>query len=215
MSYYRKALFPIHIYQTHIKENELIKDELSNNIEKYVKDKSLKIPDGWLTDNLETSFGSSNTNIELFGENSIVYDYYDKYLSKIFDKDVTLLFNNMWFNYYSTGEYQEPHHHVDGGSLKKVAHFSCIHYLKFNENIHEPAIFIDPLSLVRSHSIEMDSNNYGQRYAPSVREGTLLMFPSYLEHYVRKNAPTPDDPRVTIAFNIVLRKYGDDDGNQL
>ena len=37
MSYYRKALFPIHIYQTHIKENELIKDELSNNIEKYVK----------------------------------------------------------------------------------------------------------------------------------------------------------------------------------
>ena len=41
MSYYRKALFPIHIYQTHIKENELIKDELSNNIEKYVKDKSV------------------------------------------------------------------------------------------------------------------------------------------------------------------------------
>ena len=87
MSHYRKALFPIHIYQTHIKENELIKDELSNNIEKYVKDKSLKIPGGWLTDNMKTSFGNSNTNIELFGDNSIVHDYYEKYLSKIFIDD--------------------------------------------------------------------------------------------------------------------------------
>ena len=214
MSRYRKALFPIHIYQTHIKENELIKDELSNNIEKYVKDKSLKIPRGWLTDNIKTSFGKSKINIELFGDNSIVHDYYEKYLSKIFDKDVKMRIEQMWFNYYSNGEYQEQHHHIDRGAvMNDKAHFSCIHYLKFNENIHEPAIFVDPLSLIRSHSIEIDSNNYNERYVPNVREGSLLMFPSYLEHYVRKNAPTPDDPRVTIAFNIILTKYGDDDGN--
>ena len=213
MSHYRKALFPIHIYQTHIKENELIKDELSNNIEKYVKDESLKIPDGWLTDSVQTSFDSDNTNIELFDTDSIVHDYYKKYLFKIFDKPVELSIKEMWFNYYSNGEYQEPHNHIDGGFLNNQPHFSCIHYLKFNENIHEPAIFVDPLSLIRSHSIEIDSNNYNERYVPNVREGSLLMFPSYLEHYVRKNAPTPDDPRVTIAFNIVLTKYGDDDGN--
>ena len=209
MSHYRKALFPIHIYQTHIKENELIKDELSNNIEKYVKDESLKIPDGWLTDSVQTSFDSDNTNIELFDTDSIVHDYYKKYLFKIFDKPVELNIKEMWFNYYSNGEYQEPHHHIDGSSINNnQAHFSCIHYLKFNENIHEPAIFVDPLSLIRSHSIEIDSNNYNERYVPNVREGSLLMFPSYLEHYVRKNAPTPDDPRVTIAFNILLTKYG-------
>jgi hypothetical protein len=209
MSRYRKALFPIHIYQTHIKENELIKDELSNNIEKYVKDKSLKIPRGWLTDNIKTSFGKSKINIELFGDNSIVHDYYEKYLSKIFDKDVKMRIEQMWFNYYSNGEYQEQHRHIERASvMNDKPHFSCIHYLKFNENIHEPAIFVDPLSLIRSHSIEIDSNNYNERYVPNVREGSLLMFPSYLEHYVRKNAPTPDDPRVTIAFNILLTKYG-------
>tara|TARA_R100000152_G_C6757379_1_gene181192 strand:+ start:244 stop:885 length:642 start_codon:yes stop_codon:yes gene_type:complete len=213
MSNYRKALFPIHIYQTHIKENELIKDELSNNIDKYVKDKSLKIPDGWLTDSLQTSYEYDSINIELFDSNSIVHDYYMKYLFKIFDKPVELNIKEMWFNYYSNGEYQEPHHHIDGGLLNNQSHFSCIHYLKFNENIHEPAIFTDPVSLTRAHSVEMDSNNYVERYIPNVREGTLLMFPSYLEHYVRKNAPTPDDPRVTIAFNIVVTKYGDDDGN--
>ena len=212
MSYYRKALFPIHIYQTHIKENELIKDELSNNIEKYVKDKSLQIPDGWLTDSVQTSF--DNTNIQLFDSNSIVHDYYMKYLFKMFDKPVEMIMKEMWFNYYSNGEYQEPHNHIDGSSINNnQSHFSCIHYLKFNGDVHEPAIFVDPLSLTRAHSVEMDSNNYDERYIPNVREGTLLMFPSYLEHYVRKNAPTPDDPRVTIAFNIVLTKYGDDDGN--
>ena len=214
MSHYRKALFPIHIYQTHIKENELIKDELSNNIEKYVKDKSLKIPDGWLTDSLQTSYDFSTANIELFDTNSIVHDYYKKYLYKMFDKPVELIINDIWFNYYSNGEYQEPHHHINSLSVtNRQAHFSCIHYLKFNENVHEPAIFFDPLALIRYHSIELDSNNYNERYVPNVKEGTLMMFPSYLEHYVSKNAPTPDDPRVTIAFNIVLRKYGDDDGN--
>ena len=214
MSHYRKALFPIHIYQTHIKENELIKDELSNNIDKYVKDKSLKIPDGWLTDSLQTSYEYHSINIELFDSNSIVHDYYMKYLFKIFDKPVELNIKEMWFNYYSNGEYQEPHHHIDGSSINNnQSHFSCIHYLKFNGNIHEPAIFVDPLSLIRAHSVELDSNNYNERYIPNVREGSLLMFPSYLEHYVRKNAPTPDDPRVTIAFNVVVTKYGDDDGN--
>ena len=214
MSHYRKALFPIHIYQTHIKENELIKDELSNNIEKYVKDKSLKIPDGWLTDSLQTSYNFSTANIELFDTNSIVHGYYNKYLSKMFDKPVELIISDMWFNYYSNGEYQEPHHHINSLSVtNRQAHFSCIHYLKFNENVHEPAIFFDPLALTRCHSIELDSNNYNERYVPNVKEGTLMMFPSYLEHYVSKNVPTPDDPRVTIAFNIILTKYGDDDGN--
>ena len=134
MSYYRKALFPIHIYQTHIKENELIKDELSNNIDKYIKDKSLKIPDGWLTDSLQTSYEYDSINIELFDSNSIVHDYYMKYLFKIFDKPVELNIKEMWFNYYSNGEYQEPHHHVDKGCVMNTkAHFSCIHYLNLGE----------------------------------------------------------------------------------
>ena len=214
MSYYRKTLFPIHIYQTHIKENELIKDELSNNIEKYVKDKSLKIPDGWLTNSLQTSFEVDIANMELFEKDSIVHEYYQKYLFTIFDKPVELSIKDMWFNYYSNGEYQEPHHHIQGGSINNnQSHFSCIHYLKFNENIHEPAIFVDPLSLTRAHSVELDSNNYNERYTPKVREGSLLVFPSYLEHFVSKTASTPEYPRVTIAFNIILTKYGDDDGN--
>ena len=83
MNPYKKILFPIHIFQTHIKENELIKNELFSNIRKYSK--NVSIPDGWLTDNIRTSFDDDNINIELFGENSIVHEYYQKYLSRFFD----------------------------------------------------------------------------------------------------------------------------------
>ena len=61
MNPYKKILYPIHIFQTHIKENELIKDDLFSNIQKFSKDVS--IPDGWLTDNIQTSFDNDNVNI--------------------------------------------------------------------------------------------------------------------------------------------------------
>ena len=207
MNPYKKILYPIHIFQTHIKENELIKDELFSNIRKYSK--NVSIPDGWLTDNIQTSFDEDNINIELFGEDSIVHEYYQKYLSRFFDKFVRLDLSDIWFNYYSNGEYQEPHHHVHP-NMKGKTHFSCIHYLQYDESIHQSVTFVDPLMLIRSHSLEMDSNYYDEKYSPEIREGSLLMFPSYLEHFVKKSDPTPDNPRISIAFNIIITQYGDE-----
>lgn len=207
MNPYKKILFPIHIFQTHIKENELIKDDLFSNIQKFSKDVS--IPDGWLTDNILTSFNNNNVNIKLFGEDSIVHEYYQKYLSRFFDKDVKLDLVDIWFNYYSNGEHQEAHHHVHP-NIQCMTHFSCIHYLKYDSEVHQPVTFVDPLMLIRSHSLEMDSNDYDERYCPEIREGSLLMFPAYLEHFVKKSDPTPDNPRISIAFNIIIKQYGDE-----
>ena len=55
----------------------------------------MKIPDGWLTDSLQTSYDFSTANIELFDTNSIVHDYYKKYLYKMFDKPVELIINDI------------------------------------------------------------------------------------------------------------------------
>jgi len=208
MNPYKKILFPIHIFQTHIKENELIKDELFSNIQKFSKDVS--IPDGWLTDNIKTSFDNNNLNIELFGNDSIVHQYYQKYISHFIDKPTDFVVEDIWFNYYSNGEYQEKHHHQNHKKLSVVPQFSCIHYLKYDPEVHQPVIFEDPLELVRTSSLEMDSNYYSGKYIPEIREGSLLMFPSYLEHYVQKSDPTPENPRISIAFNIIVKKYGDE-----
>ena len=71
--------------------------------------------------------------------------------------------------------------------------------------------FSDPLGLIRYHSIDLKSANYSEKYNPSVVEGDLLMFPSYLEHEVKSYPPTPDKPRVTISFNLTVTSYGSDD----
>ena len=54
----------------------------------------------------------------------------------------------------------------------------------------------------------MESNRYSSRYAPKVKEGDLIMFPSYLQHFVPKGEPTLDNPRITIAFNLKVLEYG-------
>ena len=39
------------------------------------------------------------------------------------------------------------------------------------------------------------------------------MFPAYLKHEVKSYPPTPDEPRITVSFNITVTEYAglDDD----
>ena len=210
MNPYKKVLFPIHIFQSHIKENEMIKKELCHAIDKY-RCEGANIPDGWLTDNLLTSFDSENYNFDLFSKSEVTQRLYEKYVLRFFDKPTKVNVLDMWFNYYSNGEYQETHTHVQSNMFVQRPHFSCIHYLKFDPEVHRPTVFSDPLFVIRrTNSIELDSNNYNEKYEPQVREGSIIMFPPYLEHYVPKSEPTLDNPRITVAFNIVLTEYGEE-----
>ena len=211
MNPYKKVLFPIHIFQAHIKENELIKEELSHAIENYRDKGDSKVPEGWLTDNLLTSFDADNFNLKLFSKSQVTQRLYEKYILKFFDRPTKVNVLEMWFNYYSNGEYQEVHTHVQPDMFAPRPHFSCIHYLKFDPEVHQPVVFNDPIGILRqTNSIELDSNNYDDEYEPQLREGSIIMFPPYLEHYVPKSEPTPDNPRISVAFNIILTEYGED-----
>lgn len=211
MNPYKKVLFPIHIFQAHIKENELIKEELSHAIENYRDKGDSKVPEGWLTDNLLTSFDADNFNFKLFSESQVTQRLYEKYILKFFDRPTKVNVLEMWFNYYSNGEYQEVHTHVQPDMFAPRPHFSCIHYLKFDPEVHQPVVFNDPIGILRqTNSIELDSNNYNDEYEPQLREGSIIMFPPYLEHYVPKSEPTPNNPRISVAFNIILTEYGED-----
>ena len=211
MNPYKKVLFPIHIFQAHIKENELIKEELSHAIENYRDKGNSKVPEGWLTDNLLTSYDADNFNFKLFTESQVTQRLYEKYILKFFDRPTKVNVLDMWFNYYSDGEYQEVHTHVQPNMFSLRPHFSCIHYLKFDPEVHQPVVFNDPIGILRqTNSIELDSNNYNKKYEPQLREGSIIMFPPYLEHYVPKSEPTPNNPRISVAFNIILTEYGED-----
>jgi len=199
-------LFPVTVFQTQIKNNNLLKKVLIKDILNSAK--NLEIPETWITDKILTSFTEDSNIIE---KNKLLLEntYLDS-ISEIFDREVEVDIKKIWYNIYLNGEYQEEHDHL--GGIFNQAHFSFIHFLCFDERDHKPPEFRDPLSQLRNLSIELDSNKWGEVYVPKVREGDLLMFPSYLQHSVPAGNKT-SYPRITLSFNISVTRYGEDLGS--
>lgn len=205
---YRKSLFPVSIFHTNIRENNSLKERyLPRILDNYGK-RSIDIPSGWDTGNVYTSFDNDGINQSIFDE--VIVRTYFEYIKKFFDKEVEFDIVDLWFNCYENGEYQEQHNHLNYDIFNStVAHFACIHYLRFDPKVHQSAVFVDPINELRFNTLEMTSNHYVSKYVPQVNEGDIIMFPNYLEHFVKQTPPTEGNPRVTISFNISVKKYGD------
>lgn len=210
---YKKLLFPVHIFQINIRENQIIKDYILQKILEIYQKENNDVPDGWLTTNIFTTFDKKEINSYLFSENSVIIEYYKKYINKFFDKETIFEIDDIWLNVYSNGEYQEEHTHLTPDIFIPRSHFSCIHYLQFDKERHNPVTFIDPIETMRYNTLEMESNYYSSKWSPFVNEGDLLMFPPYLSHFVSPSEPTPDYSRIAIAFNLRIKKYGEMNSN--
>lgn len=98
-----------------------------------------------------------------------------------------------WFNIYNKDDFQESHYHA-----KSV--FSCVFFLKA-PNGSSPLIFESPLMP------DMNTPNYTQKNNLNfeackyeAKEGQLIIFRSYLRHYVPKH--NLEDARITLAYNV-------------
>jgi len=203
-------IFPTTIFKVNLSGNNTLKEELSPKI---IQNSSLlTIPEDWGTGSVKTSFEGEPEGFEILQKGStyreLLVREYNTALEKIFDKEFNFSIKNIWYNYYSDGEYQEDHDHL--GNPFHQSHFSLIHFLSYNKEEHTPPEFRDPLSQLRCLSLELDSNRCGEVYVPNVEEGDLLMFPSYLVHRVLPCKKT-NYPRITISFNIVITKYGEEE----
>ncbi len=201
--------FPISIFKSKVKNNDYLKELLVGKISK--NSEKLKTPDGWSTNNIKTSYMGEPEGSELFFPGSqyveILKENYLTTLDDIFDREYSVLIYDMWYNYYTDGEYQEDHNHL--GSVFKPIHFSCIHFLSFDSSQHVSPHFVDPLSQIRTFSFELDKTEYDDTFFPQIKEGDFLMFPSYLTHGVSPCTKT-DYPRITISFNINIHAYGEE-----
>jgi len=192
-------LFPVTVFKGQVSNNEILKNLLVSEILNESKD--LEIPEDWTTHKVRTSF-SSESNI--LNRTELTSQYIDC-MRDVFDKDFDVSINKIWYNVYTDGEYQEVHDHL--GSLFEPSHFSFIHFLCFDNENHNPPEFRDPLSQLRTTSLELERNNCGEVYVPDVTEGDLIMFPSYLQHCVPPGKKT-EYPRITISFNVKVQHYG-------
>ena len=196
-------LFPVTVFQTQVENNDLLKSVLVKDILNSVE--NLEIPETWTTDKVLTSFTEKSSIVQ--DNKSLLEKTYLDSITEIFDREVEVDIKNIWYNVYLDGEYQEEHDHL--GGIFNQAHFSFIHFLCYDERDHKPLEFRDPLSQLRNLSLELDSNNWGEVYVPKIREGDLLMFPSYLQHSVPAGKKT-SYPRITLSFNISVTRYGED-----
>lgn len=113
-----------------------------------------------------------------------------------------------WFNLHTSNSYMREHGH--NGSI-----ISGIYYFQFNNKTDNPVSFVNPLkyeleSWVAMNNWEIEPNNKflvedtTSRIDLHIKEGSVVLFPSYLKHFVPEGLEATDDLRITYTFNVIL-----------
>ena len=108
---------------------------------------------------------------------------------------------SMWSIINNKDAFNEKHHH--GNSA-----LSAAYYVKAEQNAGD-IVFFDPRQAnVFHHPISNKVNNINaQVQSVTPKPGTLVLFPSYLEHKVNTNLSNED--RIVISFNVSLIRKKD------
>ncbi len=116
--------------------------------------------------------------------------------------DMDFFITQSWINVTKTGESHQRHCHQN----------SIISGVYYHNTIEDDSIvFIDPNNAVkdRIQVLPLENNifNSNERILP-VKDGDLVLFPSYMEHHVDKNETETE--RISLAFNVFARGlFGD------
>lgn len=112
-----------------------------------------------------------------------------------YKEEGALKFSDPWMNVYSKGCYQEAHQHMSGHHQLDYCYFS-----KLPEGSGKFGFWNEQFRLYCSNQLQevmnLDVVEWG---FPEVKEGDLLIFPSFLTHQVTYHPI--DDVRVTVSGN--------------
>ena len=154
------------------------------------KEKLLQIYDMFSKDNMSsgeqlTDFEDNSTRYHVLIENILFDDIKRAKLELGFDTKTPKI-NNAWFQIYEYGHSHSIHNHGMGC-------LSMVCYIKYNPQKHRPTTFIAPFTSLRD-------GNVLEWEPKDVDEGTMVIFPSALSHYVPTNQS--DDIRMILSANI-------------
>jgi hypothetical protein len=131
-----------------------------------------------------TDFNSGETRYDMLIQNILFDDLRIGVKELGFDKTPTV--KNSWFQIYNISHSHAVHNHGMGA-------LSVVCYIKYNSAYHRPTTFIAPY-----HSL--DDGNVLEYEPDDVEEGSIIIFPSSLAHYVPTNQSTVE--RMVLACNI-------------
>ena len=193
--------FSTPIWINQISNYENINTELKN----YIYNEREKNPEGTKKSNVN---GWHSEEFDLKNENlkSFITEISKNIGSAVKDMEWDLetqivKITSMWSIINNKDAFNEKHHH--GNSA-----LSAAYYVKAEQNAGD-IVFFDPRQAnVFHHPISNKVNNINaQVQSVTPKPGTLVLFPSYLEHKVNANLSNED--RIVISFNVSLIKKKD------
>jgi uncharacterized protein (TIGR02466 family) len=112
---------------------------------------------------------------------------------------------NSWSNIHGPNEDSQIHYHAS--SLLSGVYYPIFPKDSGDIAFHRGSIYTN----IFHHSIRFEykenNNLTAEKYILNVKEGTIIIFPSHLEHSVEKN--NSNENRYSIAFNFYVRgKFG-------
>ena len=196
MSIHHKSIdvtFPTRMAKFKISNNDELKEMYLDRIIQSYENEEYKIPEGWFTKSICTSHALLND----FQEQIVrpVPEVYMECLNECIAEE----WNGnvyLWHNVIKNGEYQEVHNHLP-------SFLSAIHFLQFDKNEHDLPVFLDPGRGAKYPRHTLDTYLGGDPlFLPDVEEGDIIVFPSYLDHFV--SGGKYNNYRVTVSFNLTL-----------
>jgi hypothetical protein len=180
------------VVKTTLPETEALKQQFVPEMLRRYQAGQYDPPAAWETDRIHTSFGLEPRNQVI----ATLPPAYERLLRQFVS--VQRMSVALWHNVYWTGgEYQEKHHHIP-------AHISFIHFLLFDPAEHKAPLFYDPARTVKAYcrhpAIPPEYSSESSRI--EVKEGDVLVFPSYVEHHVPPGRYST--PRITVSMNVTL-----------
>jgi uncharacterized protein (TIGR02466 family) len=117
-----------------------------------------------------------------------------------FKDDVKIYLNNLWININQKSSFNRPHVHP-GSTLSGTYYVDC-------DTNSGNLVFKHPSMghqySIKDGAIDEFTEYNAAHWSVSPEIGKLIIFPSWLEHYVEPNVSERE--RISIAFNIEIEK---------
>jgi uncharacterized protein (TIGR02466 family) len=118
-----------------------------------------------------------------------------------FENKLEIAFKKPWITINKKNNANQTHTHAG-------ADFSCVYYIKAPKNCGNLIFYNNPYINYGCKYFKYKINNYNEINSLSwnvePKEGTLIMFPSYLEHSVEENKS--NEKRISMAFDINIKE---------
>jgi hypothetical protein len=212
MSY---SLFPTNIYKVHIDPSNYNKEELvTKMLENY---KIAPYRNRWDTSSVlhHTYNDGDNPKFHTVEGTDLIPVYGNIFVELINDLKLVkpLNFKFELANIAINTKYMEAHDH---GSIDPNYQciFSCVHYVKYNKDEHPNTTLVNPLKLsdenisfdrycTSLNKKQADNSTYFDTWEIDVEEDDMIIFPSYLEHYVKSKFDADYlHPRIIVSLNV-------------